>query len=308
MKAWNYSSVLMISGLSLGLFAVGCGDDTTGAGGNGGGAAVSGSNASSSKSSSTHAAATTGAGGQGGAPNDGSICNSGLAIQGSDQAPNFNGCLTANCCATFNPCFADATCNACLQSADPTADGCDTNALFMAESACQDNFCATSICGGMISGLPGFNSCMTKSTCCTSWTACENDAGCNPCLLDATNAGCDTNTLFAPVVTCENANCPTDICETGIGFFITYPNDPSTDSDDGQDVNVDGNKCACTNCSDSIIACADPSGNGSTDPNDPEIQACVACLNADASCGAGAVKDAADAFQTCITTNNCLMN
>jgi len=60
------------------------------------------------------------------------ICGSGLGYNSS----GCNYCLTQDCCASFDPCVADTTCNACLQN--PTGAGCSTNALFTAFVSCRD--------------------------------------------------------------------------------------------------------------------------------------------------------------------------
>lgn len=289
MNVWKTTSLLVVCGASLGVLTGGCGDDSasTSNGGSGAtGATVSGSTTGKT-SSVTHASVTDT--GTGGAMGEG-ICGSDLLTQSQAQ----NACLTDACCASYNPCYADADCNACLQ--DPTGTGCDTNALFATYSTCEDSNCPTGLCTGMLSTpSPELNLCV-NTNCCASETPCEADSACNACLLDPTPAACETNTLYQAYKTCEDANCPTGICTAPIQFANQF---------DDQTFNIDiaKNKCAGDNCCTEITGCADPTGDGYLDMSDPEVSACILCLNDDPSCAAGAVKTAADAFNACLMTN-----
>ena len=291
MKAWNYLSVVTVGAIAAVVLVGACGsDDETSDDATGGSSASSSSVAVVSSSSST--SASSGGGGEGNT-GTGGICDSGLSIDGDTDNPVIDGCLSdadVGCCDTFDPCVADEDCNACLQ--DPTFEGCDTNELFQAFQTCFDTNCPTSVCETDLGyALPNLNLCITEF-CCATFTPCEADAACNACLLDPEGAGCVDNALFTAYQACRTMSCPDDICDTGIIFATTYENE-------AQDVAFETNACAATNCCADLTACADPTGDGHLDTGDPEIDACLLCLNEDSACGDGPVKTAAEAFNTC---------
>lgn len=299
MKAWNCMSVLAAGGLILGgLLAGACaGDDatTTGAGGGGGSDSTS-STMTTTTTGMTTSSTMTGAGpttttGGGGAPPGMGICESELTIDGAV----YDGCLSANCCDSFDPCLADADCATCLESG-PMGAGCDTNALYQAFQGCFDTSCTGAICDTeLATGSPNLNACI-DANCCTTFNACEVDAACAACLGDPMGAGCDMLPLFTDYTTCRDMSCPADICGTQIVFGITYGNG-------SQDIAYDSNLCAATNCCADLTACADPAGDGFLEMDDPEVAACVLCLQGDAACAAGPVKTSADAFNACFMTS-----
>ena len=291
MNSWNWISALTVGGLTLGMcVAAACGGDDSETSSSGAGG--SSSNVSSSHASvgpTTSSTATTGAtGGSGGA---GGVCDTGLSFDGDQPNPVFDGCLTANCCTSLEPCAGDADCSNCL--ADSTATGCDTNTLYKAFQTCQTDSCPPLACGTMLGyGSPAINACVTTN-CCATFNPCEADMACNACLQDPMGAGCDMLKLFTDYQTCKDTSCPTDICGTQIGFYNTYDNM-------SQDAVIDTNVCATTNCCTDLKTCSDPTMDGYLDMNDPEVDACVKCLQEDPSCAAGAVKDAATAFNACM--------
>ena len=138
----------------------------TATGGHGGHTTTTTHSTSSSSSSSSTSSDTGGAAG---------VCGTDLSYQNAAK----DTCLTTNCCPTFDPCNADATCQTCLTG---SGAGCDTNALFQAYTTCLDGSCPTDMCGTGIgfsdqnTGDPIFacNSC-GAAHCCTDLTACVGD-------------------------------------------------------------------------------------------------------------------------------------
>jgi hypothetical protein len=130
-------------------------------------------------------------------------------------------CVTDNCCATFDPCFNDPDCNACLLN--PEGAGCGTNTLFNDYLACMDTHCPTGICGTTIGFYAGqdpmidCNICLTGS-CCTHMEACVGDESpaaitlCIDCLNDPSGTACTDPTISAAAAamnTCTTDNCAT---------------------------------------------------------------------------------------------------
>jgi hypothetical protein len=296
MKAWNYIGLVALTGAMIGA----CGDDETtnvdpsGTGGSGGTTTTS---VTVTSSSSTTVSTSTGM------PMDG-VCMSAVTFDGDV----FDGCLDANCCTDINPCIADMDCSTCLD-AGPGGPGCDTNALYQTFLTCFDDSCASQICGTDLAfGSPNLNTCL-NGACCTTFNVCELDTACNACLQDPMGTGCDALQIFLDFQVCRDTECPSDICGMNIIFATTYFND-------SRDTNYDSVKCAQDNCcgdpnetneanwtDPDLRKCADPSNDGVLDMNDAEQTACLLCLQQDPQCVAGAVKDSADAFNTCFSTN-----
>ena len=123
-------------------------------------------------------------------------------------------CLNASCCASFAPCYADATCLACLSA--PSGAGCSTNSLFTAFDTCWSNNCASSSGGGGGGGTGTAGTCCSgqscfgdtcddyiDSACCNTLDACLNDSTCNTCLTSSSApSSCDSNTLLAAFADC----------------------------------------------------------------------------------------------------------
>jgi hypothetical protein len=290
MNSWNWVG-LLASGAIVAMAA--CSDDpATGDDGEGG---SGGSTPTTVSTTGGNMVTTSTTGGGGMMPGNG-ICGSPLSIDGAV----IDGCLTANCCASFDPCLADAACQACLQSG-PMGPGCDTNTLYQAFTTCQDGSCPVTLCDSDLGyGSPNLNLCLNES-CCTEFSACEADMMCNTCLtsMDPEAMGCDQIALWTTYDTCRNTNCPDDICGSGILYVTTYESNMS------QDVAYDTNLCAGTNCCTEITDCADPSMDGVMEMNDPEVDECLGCLTNMANCPGGAVEAAADAFEACVMTNMC---
>jgi len=229
-----------------------------------------------------------GAGGPGGGAEPGTgVCETDLEFDGDV----IDGCLSTNCCASFDPCLADADCTDCLESG-PTGAGCDTNALYQPFQTCFATSCPGLICDSTL-GTPSplLNACI-QDNCCATFSPCAADTTCTDCLSDDTIVGCDTNALYTPYLTCRDGSCPQDICGTGIIFGITYPNG-------SQDTAYDSNLCAQDNCCAQLTACADPEGDGFLPMNDPGTTACLLCLQNDPACSS-AIEPDATAFSACI--------
>lgn len=245
----------------------------------------------------------------------GGICDSGLFIQG-ETGPLFDGCLSASCCDTFNPCVGDNDCAACLQ--DPMGAGCSANATFQAYVTCSDTNCPGSICGTTLGyGSPQLNRCL-NSAVCAEFNACEGLPECNACLLDPMGSGCDVQVEFQTYQDARAVECPSAIGldadghTSGIRYVLTY------ESNMEQDTAYDTNKCANDLCSGSgnpinyyatgsIHACADPSGELNNLPdyeedpaNDTESADCLLCLQMASGCPS-AIQPKATEFQACMT-------
>ncbi|HEY3355912.1 MAG TPA: hypothetical protein VGQ83_21855 [Polyangia bacterium] len=155
-----------------------------------------------------------GGGGGGGAGGGGSgICGSGASFGDA----TVDTCVNANCCSSFNPCFADTACQACL--ADPTATGCSSNTKLTAFASCLSTNCnsggggggggggTTDVCGsGASTGNATTDACLTAS-CCTPFNACIADTACTACLGNPTATGCSTNTKLTAFSSCASTNC-----------------------------------------------------------------------------------------------------
>lgn len=291
MKAWNYVSLLVFGGVASAMLAAACGgDDSETTGGAGGSGVTSSSSASASHSASASSSSSTG--GTGGEPAGTGVCMSDVTFDPNDPMnPVFDGCLTASCCDSFTPCHADADCDACLQ--DSMGTGCDTNTMYQAFKTCSDTNCPSSVCMTTLGyHSPSLNACV-ETNCCATFNPCEADTACNACLQDSTTPGCDMLKLYTDYTTCQDTNCPGDICGTNIGFVHTYDNMAT-------DPVYETNTCAATNCCMDLTACADPSKNGIMDMADPEVDACLLCLQEDPACMAGPVKTSATAFNDCL--------
>lgn len=288
MKAWYLLGLFACGGLVF----VACGDsgdDTTGAGGAGGtGNVTSGPSTGPGMTTTTTTTSSTGGGGPTG------ICD-GMPPLNIDQGV-YDGCLSANCCESFDPCAADMDCLACLQN--PMGAGCDTNTLYQAFQTCFDTNCPTAICGTMLAyQSPNLNACVNNN-CCATFNPCELDPACNACLQDPMGTGCDMLQLFLDFQTCRDTSCPSDMCGSGIVYVITYDQ-----FNMAQDVNYEQTLCAHTNCCTPLVDCADPAMDGFLDMNDPEVADCIECLNMDANCSGGAVQMAAQEFNQCVMMN-----
>jgi hypothetical protein len=149
------------------------------------------------------------------------ICGSDLSF----QSVALTECVTASCCASFTPCYDDATCNACLM--DPTTAGCDTNELYTALNTCMDTNCPTTICTTDIgfsdttTGDPIFecNTCAGDS-CCASLETCVGDGSeqavdlCITCLQTPDDAACVAAAAIQTAAntfnTCVETSCATE--------------------------------------------------------------------------------------------------
>lgn len=137
---------------------------------------------------------------------------------------------------------------------------------------------------GLTTGSANYDGCLTDS-CCTSFNACVANATCSACLTDST--GCEGNSLFNAFTTCSENACPTDICDTGIGFTL------------GSEPHIACNACADQFCCAHLTTCVQ---GGSDD----EVNQCLVCL-ADPDGLAceevtPGVRDAAIDFNACVDT------
>jgi hypothetical protein len=304
MKSFKLAFVMAVGGLTLGVLTSACGSDETDDGNQGGsgGAGAAGSSSSTgpgptSASSSTGGPSSSSTGG-GGAPPGAGVCGTDLSF----QEAVVDGCLSANCCTTFDPCVDDAACTACLE--DPMGAGCAENALYTAFTTCRDDNCPLTICDSDLSNssqtsgpLLNFHACLNDA-CCASFTPCADDTDCNACLLDPTLEVCATNPLFTAFTDCRDLNCPFDICESQIGFVTNY------EDFEVSDPNPALNKCLADACCTEMTACADPDGDNYVE-NDPDSQICLGCLQDPAGCDDPAIKTAAEAFLDCVDAAPC---
>lgn len=141
---------------------------------------------------------------------------------------------------------------------------------------------------GLTTGSDAYDGCLTAS-CCGDFDACISDAICQACLTGS-GSGCEANQLFNSFYACNDNSCPTDICDTGIGFT-----EPST-----ADPNFACNACADANCCASLSTCVQ---GGS----DQEVNRCLDCLDSpDGSACLAApavVRTGAIDFNACIETS-----
>jgi hypothetical protein len=138
------------------------------------------------------------------------VCDSGFIVP--DQG--CGDCLTTNCCDSWKACAMDMTCAQCATTNPPPA-GCDSNALLMAATSCENTKCAmqcaTTICdSGLGTQNPSCNYCLGQN-CCAPIDACKADSNCLNCLTTGGMAsGCSTNTMYTAVTSCWNNNCKTE--------------------------------------------------------------------------------------------------
>lgn len=304
MRSLKLALLTVGAGMALGLLGA-CGSDETsdntgGTGGQGASTSSSSTGGPTSVSSSSASVTSSSTGGTGGAPPGEGVCGTDLSY-GEGVV---DGCITGNCCTTFDPCVADAECAACLESQDPEGDGCLDNALFAAYDTCRAAECPLTICGSdlSLSGQSGpllnYHACISEA-CCAEFDPCVADVDCNACLLDPTIATCAENALFTAFTTCRDTNCPGDVCESQIGFVTNY------EEFEVSDPNPAANKCIADACCAEITACADPDPADGYVENDPESAACLACLQDPANCAPASLKAAAEAFIACFEATDC---
>ena len=273
------------------LIAVACGDDKTtddDDDGTGGSTSTSSSSSGTSTSSSSSSGTTD--------------CG---AYQVSEEAA-CQGCAETSCCSQLLACDIGTTCEqliTCLDgcgSDETCADTCMSThgagqpaaaALFNClDTSCMEACAVTGICGGDLGYTSeAMNTCITDS-CCASWDPCYADIDCNACLQDPEVSGCDENALLTAYNTCKDANCPTDMCESGIGYY-----------EGGTDPIFDCNVCGDTNCCTSLVTCV---GGTVPDPEQAAVDLCIECLtdSGGSTCTDEAIGTAADEFNACIAS------
>jgi len=190
---------------------------------------------------------------------------------------------TTPCAALFtclDGCSGDTVCeNACLTT---YATGL-TAAQALAQ--CSDTSCSaecsTGVCGtGLAYGSDVLNQCVDNS-CCPSFNACEQNAACYDCLTGS-GTNCSSNALFGSYNACLDTNCPTDFCDSGIGYY------------NGQDPLFACNQCVDGSCCSYLASCI---ALGTT--------ACIDCLTTPSTttCGSQAVVNDIAAFNSCVSTS-----
>ncbi|MBU1241256.1 hypothetical protein KKF84_21690 [Myxococcota bacterium] len=125
--------------------------------------------------------------------------------------PEANECLSANCCASFNPCWEDADCAQCIM--DPSTVGCDTNTLYDIYSTCQDTNCPFQFCGSDLGFAQIDCNVCVNTNCCSEVEACAGANGetsyeCSVCLSGT--GPCATPGLIdaaAALNICLSTNC-----------------------------------------------------------------------------------------------------
>ena len=219
----------------------------------------------------------------------------------SDE-PVCQGCVESSCCIEMSACDVGSDCDALITCLDSCPNGDTTcsdaclanypNGLSNAQAlfTCSENSCTTEctvpgICGSDLSYQSEVHTQCVSDNCCASFDPCYADATCAACLQNPEGAGCDTDTLYEAYNVCLDANCPTDVCGTGIGYSNSGTGDPIYAC----------NSCLSTNCCTDLTTCV---GDGSS----AAIQICLDCLNG-LTCTDTAIQAAADAFNACETAS-----
>jgi hypothetical protein len=245
MKIWAWGTVV-ISTLSLSVFACGGGKattTTTGSPTGSGGSSSSGSTAhtSSTTGATTGGGGTPGAGGNGG--NGGGAPACGITY---DSRPACETCVENSCCSELMACGPGTDCNAFIACANacPMTNGqtcvqtCQTNhasgvMAFQAVTQCYDQNCRSMaaceypICSSMLS-FPDMTCAMclgSDTGCCSSFTACASDMACTQCAgKPATATGCTSpDATTTAVDTCLNTTCGSSCTFSICGSMLGYP-------------------------------------------------------------------------------------
>jgi hypothetical protein len=198
-----------LAAAALGLMAC-SGDaprDTTGAGGSGG--SVTGSTATKSSATSTSTSTSSATSGSGGS--SGGICGNPDYTYGDAE---YDACVTASCCDSFNACVADTDCDTCI--GEPDAAGCSDNTLFGAYETCTDASCPEAVCDtDIVEATYECNGCVSTN-CCSHAQACVGDGTeeavelCISCINDPDAAACNDAAIKTTATAyndCAQANC-----------------------------------------------------------------------------------------------------
>jgi len=176
-----------------------------------------------------------------------------------------SGCCTALQCCDSNewPCYVE-----CLDAAEmdlPEAYGLlDADALFTClEDRCEDECDAVNLCGTDLGYAGLMRDACISSFCCDAYLPCHDDTDCYDCLLDPEQPGCDTNALRATYLACSAEHCPTELCDTGLGYW--------------QDTTPMLACMSCTqaHCCEALVACV---GGVVPDPPAADVDLCIDCL------------------------------
>ena len=143
------------------------------------------------------------------------------------------------------------------------------------------------ICGTRVTtGSEAVDACYSDS-CCPAFDACRANAACVEC-MDGIGANCSDDPLYQSLTECVEGNCPSDMCDTGIGYSDPMTGDPDFDC----------HVCATTSCCIPLLECIQ-------DGSQVDVSMCVDCLNEDTACDAAIpeVQVAAVEFLDCIEAN-----
>lgn len=167
-----------------------------------------------------------------------------------------DGCLGAHCCPSFNACYADTACVACL--ANPSGAGCSSNTKYAAFDTCWTDNCDTSggggggggtgtLCGTTEStGDVTVDACL-DSHCCTPFDACYSDASCQGCMYGQ-GTSCTGNSKFRAFDSCWSSN-----CDSGGGGGGTTANGVCDSGESTGDTTTDA--CLSASCCTEFNAC-----------------------------------------------------
>jgi hypothetical protein len=188
------------------------------------------------------------------------ICDSGIGF-GDDPEPELlelTICLSDACCQEFRDCMDEDAdlCIACLNN-----DTGDTEICTQADACSRDNcgsgFLFFEVCdSGLGFGDPDQAAC-TEEFCCDDYAECVGDGSeeeteeCLDCLIEGGGNLCDG------VIACEEANCSTAICDSGLVIG-----------------DIDQAACLTENCCQEHTDCV---GDGSEE----DLEACIECFIAE---------------------------
>ncbi|MFP6684944.1 MAG: hypothetical protein VB934_09530 [Polyangiaceae bacterium] len=188
-------------------------DATAGSGGSGGAASSTTATATSTTTSSaTSSVSSTGSGGA-----SGGICGN---PDYSYDDLDYDACVSATCCDSFNACVADVDCDTCI--GEPDAVGCDANSLFTAYDTCISSSCPEGVCDTEITEATyECNGCVSEN-CCGDAQVCVGDGSevavdlCLECMNDPDGAACSDSAIQTAAKAynaCAEANCQSECYE-----------------------------------------------------------------------------------------------
>lgn len=286
----KFSYGVVMSLLATGaVLAAACSDDEgtetdPGTGGTSSTTSTSGSNSTTDYTSSSSSTSTS------------ADCG---GLQYSDDV-DCQGCLEASCCAELVACDAGTDCGSlwdCLLACDddPCMEQCfvdyDAGLTPLQDLiGCKDDSCLDScvppgaLCGTELSYPSAVMTQCVTDHCCATYDPCYADPACNACLQDPDGQGCDANQLLADYLACKEAQCPTAMCDTDVGYWS------------GDDPMIACNICGDTHCCAHLTVCVGDGSPGAT-------AQCIDCINGEPSCTDQTTLDAATAFTACLQSD-----